>query len=331
MRYYDITITDPDTGTTIKNYTSYKNGKHLAGALNVELDITTGPFATPIADSSLRIWGVTLEELSQATDLTGKNIVVRAGMSDGLPLANSAQQGVIAKGVIFNSWGNWIGKDMTLDLVIKAGSATSGDTGTSGTNSAPKNIVLNWKKGQTLGDALKSAISAAFPNYTASINISSDITAPEDLKGVYSTLEQLARFVNKKSILIKGSSTYAGVDIVLARDTVSVFDGTVSPDSTTQIKFQDMIGQPTWSASYSVNLKTVMRGDLSIPGIIKLPETIYTTTTGAISGIISKQLKNKSIFTGEFMIAGLRHVGNFRQPDGNSWCTIIDLRSMTVA
>ena len=128
-RYYAITITNPKTGEVVRprtlaklnlpeTYTSYVNGKTLPGALNVELNIPLYNYATPRQGAWIRVWGVSNAELAQANDLNDMEIVIKGGMQKGLPLAKPAQNGVLAQGKIFQAYGNLIGVDRTLDMII---------------------------------------------------------------------------------------------------------------------------------------------------------------------------------------------------------------------
>ncbi|WP_343743379.1 hypothetical protein [Herbaspirillum huttiense] len=309
MRYYDILITDPNTGSTVRQYTSYKNGKSDPNALLVEMDLPVAPFNTPYGNAFVRVWGITRNDISQATDLNGKRIAVSGGMQKGLPLANPAQSGVLVQGVIQQAFGNWIGVDMTLDIVISTGT---------GSSLAPRNIVLDWKAGTPLSQAIASMLSAAFPGYQQQINIDSRLILASDDPGYYESMEQFAAYINGLSKSIIGG-TYGGVSIYLREKTFFVYD---APDSTKphQLQYQDMIGQPTWKNPGQIQVTLVMRADLSINDYVKLPPSIITTTATALPAY-----RKKSIFDGAYQVAAIRHVGNSRQPDKESWVTVIDL------
>lgn len=331
MRYYAITITDPDSGQVIQGkgleslnlqstYTSYVNGQSLPGALNVEFDIPLADFATPNAEAFIRVWGVTIAEIGQANDLRGKNIAVYAGMQKGLPLANPTQNGLILQGFINKAFGNWVGTDMTLDLIVTAGSSPSGV----GSQAQPKNIVHTWKKGTPLSGAISSTLSTAFPGFTANVNISPKLILTEDDTGYYQTPTQYAQYIRQLSQKIVGGS-YQGVRILLKGKTFSVYDGT-SQGSPTQISFLDLVGQPTWIDPLTIQVKTIMRADISVGDYVTLPPTVTTTTSGGAIPSGSSQRAN-SIFQGTFQVGPVRHVGNFRQPTGDAWASIFDVYS----
>lgn len=324
MRYYSIVISDPTSGEVVKpkslvglksdaTYTSYVNGANLPGALNVELDIPVYDLATPVSNAWVRIWGVALEDIGQANDLAGKKIEVYGGMKKGLPLAKESQSGLILSGFILKPWGNWISTDQTLDLIVAADL---------GTNSAPKNIVHNWKKGTPLSDAISSTLSTAFPKYTSKIGISPKLVLSEDDVGYYSTAAQYARYVFDVSRSIVGGD-YQGVKVRLTETEFSVYDGTTEK-APVAIAFEDLIGQPTWIDPQTVQFKTAMRSDLSVGDFITFPKGAPTTSSAASAIPFGDNRKAKSIFQGTFYIAEERHLGNFRQPDAASWVTVFN-------
>jgi hypothetical protein len=103
MRYYSIKLTDPSSGTLYQapslsgalpdaTWTSYVNGQTIPGTLNIELDIPVSTFATIAGNAWVRVWGIGIEEMSQAHDLVGKNLAISGGMKKGLPLAPSGSE-----------------------------------------------------------------------------------------------------------------------------------------------------------------------------------------------------------------------------------------------
>jgi len=335
MRYYRIVISDPSSGQVYTppgfsgllggaSYTSFVNGQSLPGAWNVELDVPVIGQATPQGQALCRVWGISRQEIGQANNLNGKNIQIFAGMQKGLPLANPAQAGLIVQGTIFQAFGNWIGVDQNIDLVIVPGFGTAAQPGGLGTLAKPKNLVLNWKAGTPLGAALQTCLSTAFPNQKVTVNVSAQLVRPYDEVGFFPTLEQLAQFCREASLDIVKTATYAGVSIVAApNNVISVLDNAqaaAAPAAATQINFQDLIGQPTWIQAPSIQLKTVMRADLSVGGSIKMPAAVVTNTAAAASSLLNQQ----ATFQGTFLTVSMRHVGNFRNPSADAWVTVID-------
>lgn len=312
MRYYKIDLLDPDSGDVKRTFTSLNNdGSTNPGALTIEMDVLVGPYATPLGDagSYVRIWGISLQDISSASDFNGYGIAVYGGMAKGLPLANPSQAGLLFRGSILQAFGNWVDTDQTLDFYVLA--AVDPKTPVA-------NLTLNWKQGQNLGDAVQQTLSTAFPGYSANVQVDETLKRNYDQSGYYSNIVQFAELVKAVSIDIKGPD-YPGVDIILTDKTFNVYDGTTAK-TPIQIQFQDMIGQPTWIESPTMQFKAVMRADLHVGDFIKMPNAVYTTTQQANSFAID----DKSAFQGSFMITSIRHVGSFRQPDAASWATIIE-------
>ena len=344
MRYYNIVITDPTTGQVLvpdpsgnvgfiytggasatsgsgapvsfngpppasaSTFTSLVNGVTLPGALNIELDVPVYDFANPTGAAVLRVWGVGLKQIGQSSDMNGKTIQIYAGMAKGLPLANPAQAGLILQGTIFQAFGNWQGVNQTLDFVIypQTGSADS-----------PMNIVLDWKAGAPLSTAIGTTLQTAFPTYTQTINISPNLVLPNDEPGYYQSLAQFSRYISDISKKIIGG-TYSGVRIIIKNGAFYVYDGT-TPTTPKPIVFTDLIGQPTWIDLATIQIPCVLRADLQVGDYISMPQTQVITSAQSYS-----QYRNSLVFQGSFQIVYVRHVGNFRQPDGTSWITVIN-------
>lgn len=326
MRYYSIKLTDkngqpmaafpavPGALVNGSSFTSFVNGKTDPNALNIELDIQA--YAAHIAGggSYVRLWGIGLNQLGQSSDLNGANIEVYGGMQAGLPLANPSQSGLLVRGGIQPAFGNWIGTDMTLDLVISLPFQT-------GQPSVPgaANVVHNWKKQTPLKDALQSTLTTAFPTLTPKININPKLILAYDDIGFYQTIEQYSQYLNNITKNIIGG-TYPGVSLVVQNGKIIATDGTADQDSIHTINFQDLIGQPTWIGPNQISVKTVMRADLEVANKIRLPQSASTTTSGSAS-----QLRNSLTFQGTWQVSEVRHVGNFRQPTAEAWVTVYNM------
>jgi hypothetical protein len=330
MRFYRIVITPqaPASGTTGASgaalggltgpliFTSQANGKNDPGALDIEFDIPVTSYALPMGGAGLKIWGIPLQTISQATNLNNANIEVYAGMAPGLPLATALAPtaGLIAQGSVLPAFGNWIGNEMSLDLILWP---------PLGTPKNPKNIVINWQKGMKLSDAIASMLGTAFPGFTSNINISPNLVLSQDSPAFYESMEQFARWVRQASQSIMGSKDYQGVKIAVKGKTINVFDGTGGAaggtTSAKQIKFQDLIGQPTWLGLNTIQFKCPIRADIGVGDMIKLPPTQTISTEAS-----SRVPRSNSVFQGGFEIQRIRYVGHFRQKDAYSWNSTFD-------
>lgn len=312
MRYYEISLTPAGGSTATTVWSSHPNGTYDPAAPNVEFDMPVLPYDTPAGGQSITIEGVSLQQISQAQQLVGMNVTVKGGMKAGLPLANPNQAGTLVVGQLFQAWGNWEGTEMSLDMVLLPSSYTTDNKG---------NLLLNWTKGQTLGDALTNTFKTAYPNMPVSMNISTDLVLPNVEPGHYSTLEDLAYAVGELTQGVFNNRVY----ITIQAGTIVVYDNTYKP-SAIQIAFTDMIGQPTWIDKATMQVKMVMRGDIKVGATIKMPSRmsnapgLITTTSNAYPS----SYKYQSAFQNTFQVIGVRHIGNYRANDASAWCTVLN-------
>lgn len=312
-RYYDISLYPAGANPTdqpTRRWSSFPNGVNDPGALNVEFDFFSFQSHESHGTSSITIHGISLADLQQAPRFAGMSIVVKAGMQKGLPLANPAQVGVILRGTIWQSYGNWIGEDMTLDFVVYfAGSG---------------NIVLNWPKGSSLAAALTSCLDIAYPKIPNIVKIGSEYVVDHDVLHAVSSFSQLAK-------MVKSSSAFAhppGVILaILPNNTIVAYDGS-TPPVYKRIAFDDLIGQPTWIEPNIMQFTTIMRGDIQVSNVLKMPKGLpsvpgaVTTTGGSQPSSMPGLQKYTTTFQGEFMVQAVRQIGNFRDSNGASWATI---------
>lgn len=306
MRYYRIEI---DGGKTV--YTSFANGITDRGALQVELDIPVADLHEPLGGAYVKIWGIPLATISQANNLKDKNVKVYGGFQKGLPLANPKQSGLLVQGKIQQAFGNWLGTDMSLDLII-----TPAPPQMDQPDNEPRNISIAWKKGQPLGEAIKSALATGYPGMTVNVKtLNSSLIAPEDQPGFYRSAQALAIWLNKMSRSIVNRPDYHGVRINFDGNTINVYD---APGTTPKaIAFVDLIGQPTWINAPLIAFKTMMRADIALSDQVTMPKTLITNSQQAQSALVNQAAAQQ----GAFQITSVHHFGNFRQRDAYSWVT----------
>ena len=308
-RYYSIELGD---GTT---YSSQVGGQNDPNALNVDLDLSIVEADTPGQGCYVRIWGVGLQKIAKANALFNKSIVVRGGMAAGLPLANPAQAGILAQGLIVRPFGNWYMTEQTLDLMFSASSATNGQPG-SNPKPANNHIVFNWKKGAPLQGALQQALQTAFQGFNLNINLSKQIVAPMDHVGYYANIQQFAEYLRRYSQQLIGGG-YDGVSIAFQNGAISVFDSGQSGAG--QISYTDLVCQPMWIEPQKIQIRTVMRADIKIGALVTLPKTwVNSSSEGAAT--VGSDAQSVAL-QGKFKIVAIRHVGNFRAPSGDAWVT----------
>jgi hypothetical protein len=159
-------------------FSSVAYGQNDPGALRCEMYIEQQFGHIPIRNSFVRLWGVSLDQISQSHNLTGQSIEVHGGMWPGLPLATeqSNYKGRLVSGIIQASFGNWQGADMSLDLLISGGvpgttmgvgaGAQGGSNPPSPGQPAPSSRLLTRRSrrySNSLGSISPSAIPSPVP------------------------------------------------------------------------------------------------------------------------------------------------------------------------
>jgi len=309
-RYYEITLTPQGSTTPIRTWTSHPSGIYDPAALQIDYDALIAPYGTPSGASTVSIHGISLKDLTQPQQFAGMNLELKAGMKAGLPLVNPAQAGTIMRGQVFQCFGNWEGLEQTLDFVIIPAAYTVDN---------PGNFVLNWRAGMSLSDALRQTLDVAYPNTPITMNISADLVQAYDEIHVCGTLDQLAQMVGDITEGVFDNR----VNIGIQGGKIVVFDTTYSP-APIQLVFTDFVGQPTWIAVNTIQLKMVARADLVMGGLVRMPEGLQNlpgfVTTGQSAS--PSTVKYETTFQNNFIVNELRQIGNFRSADASQWVTI---------
>jgi hypothetical protein len=313
-----LTIPGQRPGANVPyTFTSHPNGNQQPpdpGALNIEFEASVKPADTPAGGTLIRVHGVGLQMLSQSSNLNGQDFALYGGMGKGLPLANPAQAGLIAKGTVFQAFGNWEGTDQSLDLVINPGGLHPEDS-----------VNFAWNPGTTLADALATTFAQAFPDYQPSIKITS-FQPPKNAAqaGSYASLNSFARYLRELTQPLGAQLTrnknYPGVRIGIRGSSIYAYD---SPAKTIALNFQDLIGQPTWMSAVSISFKTVLRADIWPGDLMTFPKGIFTpyALTSPSAAVPNAPASSKVAFQGSFFVTEVDYFANFRDPDARAWNT----------
>jgi len=322
MRYYDISITDT-SGKVISIdgfdmlFTSFKNGRTIPSALNIEMDIPIVTEDVPAGNAYIKIWGVDLSLINKASNLNFQSITIRGGMQKGLPLATQQanyspiRNGIILQGTILQALGNWQGNEQTLDLIIMTRLVKDPAI------TKPTPIVIECKTGASLQDAISTALNNAGINSVVKCDPRLVPSAP-GLYSIYPDINLFAQDMLTHSKRILNDQNYLGLKFAKIDDGYYGTDNTQPADTPIKIEFNDLIGQPTWLNYNEVQLKCVMRSDIKVANIVTMPK----------SNIIQGKFfapKNEIFYTGDAFVSSVRHIGNFRQPDANSWVSVINV------
>ena len=312
MRYYELSLTPQGATKPSRVWTSHPNNIIDPGALQIEYDVLVGPYGTPTGASTITLRGIALQDLTQPQQFAGMSLELKSGMRAGLPLVNPAQAGTILKGQVFQAFGNWEGVNQTLDFVVLPGTYTLDN---------PGNFVLNWRAGTSLPDALLQTLDVAYPDAPITMNISSDLVQNHDEIGVYDTLDQLAQVVGDITDGVFDNRVTIGIQA----GKIVVYDTNYAPGPI-QLVFTDFVGQPTWINVNTIQLKLVVRADLQMGAIVRMPEGLqnlpgFVTTTQTA---YPSSIKYQTTFQNNFIVQELRQIGNFRAPDASQWVTIVN-------
>jgi len=321
MRYYNLTIVDinPDgtgTGATLAQYTSTSNGSlngaNNGAALKIEFDVPVASYNSPMGGTYIKVWGINFADISATKNWTNKQVQFSAGQTAGLPLSNPNQSGLIFVGSVLQAFGNWQGTQLSLDILVYAGG---------GTPNKPLNLSWNWLKGQTMESALTQVLTLVFGK-SPTINISPNLVFTEDQPGFYIDLNALGKYVYAQSLKIINNPAYNGVQIVNNQGNVAVFDNSSTATQSTQLSLNDFVSQPTWIQLNEMQMDLVLRNDLQVGAYLTLPPYTNPINTSQSYSVY----RNDSAFdsTKPLQIQRIRHLGNSRQLDGNSWKTVVN-------
>lgn len=341
MRYCKIeltkagTTTSTDASTTVKagrkplTFNTHPNGVNAApdpGALHTIMDIPVTTFDQPNGTAYVEVRGIDIHTISQASNLQGYQIKIYGGMGVGYPLAKPSQSGLLLSGVVYQAYGNWVGTEMSLNLLVQpfAQAITTDD---------PPKFVWHWYKGQNIKDAINKCLTDALPGYSCEFNLSSTMTGTHDDLGYYSDFASIADVIMNASLSVNKASGYNGIRIFVVGKKFYVFDNSTG-STAKKIEFTDLIGQPTWLGPVQtprIMLQTVMRADIAINDVITMPlfnqtgsQTLAGYGTIAPSSTEIQTGKGRSLFQGNFQVLSIRHIGDSRNPDGTAWVTVIE-------
>lgn len=310
MRYYTIIITNPIDGKEVIRWTSLGlNGVNNLSAQQIEFDILTYTLADEIGSSFIKVSGVSIKQIGGAFNLNNMQFKMYAGMSKGLPLSNPKQSGLIIVGIIQQCFGNWQGTNQDLNFIVQSAQGSASD---------PRNIILNWKRGSRLSDALSATLKTAFPDYSINVNISGSLVISSDEPAFFQTAPQLARYALNASKNINKDPNYGGVQMTIREKSIEVYDGSTQ-STPKEISFNDLIGQPVWQSLTQINFRTILRADIRVGDYVLMPKTLAQQTPQSFS-----QFRNSSVFQGKFFIDSVRHIGSFRGTSGADWITVFD-------
>ncbi|MCU5774729.1 hypothetical protein N5923_21745 [Erwiniaceae bacterium BAC15a-03b] len=323
MRYYRLEIADKYGRPAIARDGTLIGPFDTAGSagrgLHIDFDAMIAGYDVIKSGTKISLYGLPASMLSQSVQLNGYHLKLKAGFTQGLPLANPGQADWIISGEIYNCYANWIGTEQSLNFIVNP-SPLLNDEGQSTC------ITLSGKRGDNLGKVVEQALKRAYPKCEVITTVSNKLVLPEDATGVCPRMEPLATTARSMSKDIINDDGYSGVQVVVADDVIHVFDNWwVSGEGDKPILPQELIGQPTWAGLKLVSFKCPLRADLRCGDKISLPKNILSAPSSLLS-VNNEQanpmLRNNVNFSGLFLITAVRHVGKYLSADSsNAWVT----------
>lgn len=326
MRFYHVEITD-ESGAVVNlgngpmSFSTHNDfGIFKPGALGIEFDLPVFAADVPAGDGLVKIYGVDLETLNQASILNLKNIRIEAGMMPGFPLATEQAQakpsrrGVIFEGSIKQAFGTWQGTEQSLDMLVSVQLTSKPKE----TPAEARPLLFNCAKGGNFSDAIGKAMNAA--GIDAQIVVDSRLVCSEALMFRASNMQDFALALKRQSKQIIKDANYQGIYVVRRVGGYDFVDN--SGDALAiAVMFNDLIGQPVWHDVIKAQMKLVMRSDIAVGSTVQMPKEYIAVNRARILGSVRDQIT----FVGTAFVDRVRHVGNSRQPDANSWVTIVDV------
>ena len=341
-RYFSLTVTPVAADGTKGASTTWTNKNGNRAALNaqrIEFDLGVVAGAVALPGTWIRIWGPTLDQIKQASDFNNAEIELYGGMQNGLPLATQAvangQQGLLLKGTVFQAYANWQGTTQTLEFVvlgspgdIAVDSDAARQAATTGAPPPPQNFSFTWKQGASLTQEVQNVLQNAYPGATITISATDGLTLLHDESGVFTDLRTFANYVLGISRDIKGP-TYAGLNITASgAKSFLIFDNTKVNGVVTNVSVFDLIGQVTWLSAATATFTTVLRADLNIGDTVVFPPLV--TAQAVTTPTSESRARTKNTFNGRWQINDyVRHVGDSRAPDAQSWVSVFQIVTMS--
>lgn len=344
MRFYRVKFKNTDG--TMKSTAPYqpktvpyvyeshsKEGVLNPGALNIEFDVNAGFLHIVRQQSRFRIYNPPREVLQNTNVYQGMIIEVSAGFLKGLPLANTQPQpGIIFTGVVANSFGNLLGTEIVLDMIL-APSENVGNPNPALPSGliaySPRSYAFEWNPQQDMVLAITQTLKNA--GYTVVNQTTTKVQANFKLKpfaSTYSSIQDFADFVNAKSKEVVNAATpnqkqeYYGINMSdgVNKNEIILTDNAKSGKEI-NIPNADFIGQPTWlQYPKTIQSQHPMRSDIVVNSVLKYPKNIPNTISQTNPFTPSQQ-----IIRGVERVQAtiVKHTGNYRDPGYQSWCTTV--------
>lgn len=227
--------------------------------------------------------------------------------------------------------GNWQGTELRTDLIVTAGAVSAVNPAPL----APINLTLPWNKGIKLSVALTQCFQNMGGDYRYSISISDRLVNNYDSNMFCGSLSELAAKLKSLSRNIIRDDKYSGVEITVVNGKeIRVFDNDFDNHIDKDSKKKRQLPQPksnpdsVYRFGRSTDVGAIWHGQYSLRhaqrhsggDYVRMPEKLRPM----IQAPSYSQFRDDAAFTGDFLVSSVRLLGNSRQPDANSWVTVIN-------
>ena len=291
MRYYSLRI-----GNNVFTYDIGKSG--LAISFSIQ-NFKAGESV----NSQITLHNVPVYYLGQYANLYDKRVFLQAGMRR-TPQNNLIPplQDVIASGYVSSVVGEPNGIDRQMTIIFQK----------SKNNVIKGEFTFSIKEGMTPDLQIQAAFHAVTGG-TETLKIIDTLPSPKSIYDKVQTINDIARVL--QTIGLDLQETAFGFRQVRAKQP--------TPTAVKTIKVSDLIGQP-----YAINQAEVMipmwlRGDFSLGDMVVFSPNIFFTSQSLESLRDARQIGNKSLFGGQYIVTNIQHDGVLYDASGSSWSTVV--------
>lgn len=315
MRYYKLLIDGQVLcSQTLDNPTG----------LNIQFNIQTYNEGQS-AISEITVYNPPLWMFGEYMNLYNKKVELYAGVSS-TPLTKiiglaPAKQDLIAVGFVSALFPQWNSADMQLTIVLsQSPTYANNPDGTVNPDLPPGGYQFRVKGGETAFDVVKEALESVAPGVPLA-DLSSGFQIPIPCQTlVYSSAAVATLVATWGLVLLCSAEGY----ILKPRES-SAYGQSIT------LKRQDFLCQPSPLGVSSMAITTYLRGDIRLGDQVIMPDDIFVGITN-LSGVITDSsgldayLNQTSrnlftMFSGNWGVKKIWHVGDLRNNDPQSWAT----------
>lgn len=322
MRWYSISINDDEI--TLTQDLDNPNG------LEIQFSIQQYEAGTAV-NSTITIYNLPLYLFGQYQYLYNTKFEFKAGMLS-TPLTKAAGITTDTEQMIFVGYTSaiipdWNGADTQFSFILQPSPVYGYDeSGNLDTTLSPGGYQFNLAVGDNPISQITQALNSVTNSTAVLVNRAGTITVESPCYSPVFTVPSLCTVLKTM-----GLQLYNNAEGYILDKVESTAYGKI-----VTLKSNDFITQPSALNLGTISCSFVLRGDLRIRDVFKLPSDIFLgisnlASSGArdyrdtVNASLDKSLQNTWLFfSGYFMITKIWHVGDSRNMDVNAWTTIVE-------